>query len=53
MGRSQANVLLEAITIGEDRQRGLATGLAPVKAGVVVLLLTGGFVIFAAGLMSL
>jgi hypothetical protein len=52
-GRFQANVLLEAFHLGEDRQREIAGSLATVWAAVAVLLLSGGVVIGAAGLMAM
>ncbi|MHA7261575.1 hypothetical protein ACX80W_00075 [Arthrobacter sp. TMN-37] len=53
IGRSQANVLLEAFHPGEDRQPEIAAGLAAVWAAAAVLLLTGGLAIVVAGLLSL
>ncbi len=52
IGRFQANVLLEAFHLGEDRQPEIAGGLATVWAAVAVLLLAGGLVIVAAGLVA-
>lgn len=53
IGRFQADVLLEAFHLGEDRQSEIAASLTTVWAAVVVLLLSGGLAIVAAGLISL
>lgn len=53
IGRFQANVLLEAFHLGEDRQPEITAGLATVWVAVAVLLLSGGLAIVVAGLISL
>lgn len=52
IGRFQANVLLQAFNIGEDRQPEIASGLATVWVAVSVLLFAGGLVIVAADLLT-
>ncbi|TPV21770.1 hypothetical protein FJV46_14650 [Arthrobacter agilis] len=52
IGRFQANVLLQAFDIGEDRQSEIAAGLATVWVAVSVMLVAGGLVIISADLLT-
>lgn len=52
IGRFQANVLLQAFNIGEDRQPDVAAGLATAWVAVSVMLFAGGLMIVSADLLT-
>ncbi|WP_394253098.1 hypothetical protein [Arthrobacter pityocampae] len=53
IGRAQAQALVSSFNVGADRQSEIAAGLANAWFALSVLVLAGGLVIVAAGLITL